>query len=197
MHVTANLTQKGGLTHGACTMKKAKIIQRGGFTLIELLVVIAIIGLLSTLAIVSLNSSREKARNAKRLADIKNYVTSIETYRASNTEYPDSGNTSWSCLGDHSDGQCWNNNSVSENATLLNILDDTFPDLPTIGPDGEGNCSSSRYEGAIYRCTARTNGLCSGIDIRWFMENTSQSCGPGSVISNNYNSDGCTYCRYP
>ncbi len=49
-----------------------------GFTLIELLVVIAIIGLLSTLAVVSLNSAREKARDAKRLSDIKQISTVIE-----------------------------------------------------------------------------------------------------------------------
>lgn len=35
-----------------------------GFTLVELLVVIAIIGILSTVAIVNLNSAREKARAA-------------------------------------------------------------------------------------------------------------------------------------
>ncbi len=48
-----------------------------GFTLIELLVVIAIIGLLSTLSVVSLNSARAKARDAKRLSDIKNLQTSV------------------------------------------------------------------------------------------------------------------------
>jgi prepilin-type N-terminal cleavage/methylation domain-containing protein len=36
----------------------------GGFTLVELLVVIAIIGILSSVAVVNLNSAREKAREA-------------------------------------------------------------------------------------------------------------------------------------
>jgi len=49
-----------------------------GFTLIELLVVIAIIGLLSTLAVVSLNSAREKARDARRLSDVKQLSTILE-----------------------------------------------------------------------------------------------------------------------
>ncbi|MDD5567391.1 MAG: type II secretion system protein [Patescibacteria group bacterium] len=49
-----------------------------GFTLIELLVVIAIIGLLSTLAIVSLNTARQKSRDTKRQADARTLQSAIE-----------------------------------------------------------------------------------------------------------------------
>jgi general secretion pathway protein G len=59
-----------------------------GFTLIELLVVIAIIGLLSTLAMVALNSARQKSRDAKRVADIKQIQTALEIYYNDNFEYP-------------------------------------------------------------------------------------------------------------
>ena len=48
-----------------------------GFTLIELLVVIAIIGLLSTMAVISLNSARAKARDARRLSDVKQLSTML------------------------------------------------------------------------------------------------------------------------
>lgn len=53
-------------------------MKRKGFTLIELLVVIAIIGLLSSLAVVSLNSAREKARDARRVSDVRQLATLIE-----------------------------------------------------------------------------------------------------------------------
>ena len=59
-----------------------------GFTLIELLVVIAIIGLLSTLAVVALNSARTKSRDAKRVSDIKQVQTALELYYADNNAYP-------------------------------------------------------------------------------------------------------------
>ena len=51
-----------------------------GFTLIELLVVIAIIGLLSSIVLASLNTAREKARDAKRQGDLHSLQTAIETY---------------------------------------------------------------------------------------------------------------------
>ncbi|MCX6792655.1 MAG: prepilin-type N-terminal cleavage/methylation domain-containing protein [Candidatus Falkowbacteria bacterium] len=58
------------------------------FTLIELLVVIAIIGVLSTMAIIALGNARTKARDAKRVADIKQISTALELYYADNNSYP-------------------------------------------------------------------------------------------------------------
>lgn len=59
-----------------------------GFTLIELLVVIAIIGLLSTLAVVSLNNARQKSRDAKRVSDVKSVQTALELYYVDQEGYP-------------------------------------------------------------------------------------------------------------
>ena len=58
------------------------------FTLIELLVVIAIIGLLATVVMVSLNSARKKARDARRLQDMKEITTALELYYDDHGRYP-------------------------------------------------------------------------------------------------------------
>jgi len=61
-----------------------KNIKSKGFTLIELLVVIAIIGILSSVVLASLNSARLKARDARRISDIKQIQTALELYADSN-----------------------------------------------------------------------------------------------------------------
>lgn len=63
-------------------------MNKKGFTLIELLVVIAIIGLLSTLAVVALGSARVKARDSKRLSDLKQVQTALELYYTDVSAYP-------------------------------------------------------------------------------------------------------------
>ncbi len=63
-------------------------MNKKGFTLIELLVVIAIIGLLSTLAVVALGSARTKARDSKRLGDLRQLQTALELYYTDQNEYP-------------------------------------------------------------------------------------------------------------
>jgi len=67
---------------------------QAGFTLIELLVVIAIIGMLATLAVVSLNNARTKSRDARRVADIRQIQTALELYFSDNDTYPGSSATS-------------------------------------------------------------------------------------------------------
>lgn len=66
-------------------MKKNK----KGFSLIELLVVIAIIGILSSVVMVSLNSTRAKGRDAKRITDVKQISLALALYYdACGRQYP-------------------------------------------------------------------------------------------------------------
>ncbi len=75
-----------------------------GFTLIELLVVIAIIGLLSTIVAAPIQSARKKAKDTRKLADLRQMQTSLANYANDNGSYP-SGTT-----------------TAAYNSTLLGIL---------------------------------------------------------------------------
>lgn len=78
-----------------------------GFTLVELLVVIAIIGLLSSIVLVSLAGTRAKARDAVRMADLRQIQKILETYEINQNKYPFS--TQDYQIQDHPWGSFWEN----------------------------------------------------------------------------------------
>lgn len=64
-----------------------------GFTLVELLIVIAIIGILTSIVIGSTNASRGKARDTRRIADMKEIQLALAVYYDVNKVYPASLST--------------------------------------------------------------------------------------------------------
>ncbi len=77
--------------------------------MIELLVVIAIIGLLATIILVSLNSARVKARNARRLADAHQLVTAMQLYLSDNGNMMACGGAVSNNPTDWDNGRCLQN----------------------------------------------------------------------------------------
>jgi len=78
-------------------------IREKAFTLIELLVVVSIIGLLASIVVVALGGSRSEARDAKRIADLKQIRNALELYFNKYGYYPPSycgvGSDGYNCNG--------------------------------------------------------------------------------------------------
>ncbi len=136
-------------------------MSRRAFTLIELLVVIAIIGLLSTIAVVSLSSARSKARDTKRQADIKQLITAMQLYYDANNKYPDASGAlgcncgtsilGMCCLG-HVDGVSCHTNTARGCTALNNALVPyiaNIPDDPEHAPNTYGDAYLYMNQGSV------------------------------------------------
>ncbi|HEY0980292.1 MAG TPA: type II secretion system protein [Candidatus Paceibacterota bacterium] len=93
-----------------------------GLTLIELLVVIAVIGILASVVMASLNSARVKARDTRRLADMKQIQTALEFYYDTYGAYPPI--TENECVG--TEGYTVVNNNFMQSLVTNNLLP-TYP----------------------------------------------------------------------
>jgi len=64
-------------------------MSKKSFTLIELLVVVAIISILASALMVGLGGARKKARDARRISDLRTVQSSLEVYYVQNNNtYP-------------------------------------------------------------------------------------------------------------
>lgn len=141
-----------------------KIEHRNGFTLIELLVVISIIGVLSTVAMTSLNGVRMKARDTKRLSEIKALSLAVQSYYYANGGYPATATTS---SGD------WP-------ALYKTQMAPYYPDNPPLDPINTGS-----YYYRSYRVTTAPNASCNGhyavyVYLEGLNTNPSTTCGYNS-----------------
>ncbi len=110
-----------------------------GFTLIELLVVIAIVSLIASVVLAGMGTARAKARDARRISDIKAVVNALELYRADNNgAYPATPTAGTAC----SDGTAAPYNCIG-NVTEL-VTGRYLPSLPA-DPSWPGTGSNYRY----------------------------------------------------
>jgi prepilin-type N-terminal cleavage/methylation domain-containing protein len=138
-------------------MKQKKQSQKG-FTLIELLVVISIIGILSSFAVVSLNSARNKARDALRKADMTQIRTALNLYYSENNDrYPACGN--WDS-GAADFGASVDAGSNCYNTILTTALSSgAKPYLNPMPKDPKNSTNSSAIDSTyIYRYVTRNDG---------------------------------------
>lgn len=80
---------------------------KNAFTLVELLVVIAIIGILSSVVLASLGNARAKARDSKRVSDIKQLQLALELFADNcNGQYPNANITGSALAANSSNLAC-------------------------------------------------------------------------------------------
>ena len=138
--------------------------KKQAFTLIELLVVIAIIGILATLAVVSLQNARSRARDSKRIADVRQMQTALELYFNDWNTYPTSSSIATTI------------------ASGTSIYMATVPTAPT---PVDGTCVAASN---TYTYTQRTSGssytvsFCLGAQTGGLSAGT-QCATPGGIVS--------------
>lgn len=175
-------------------------ILHAGFTLIELLVVISIISLLSSIVLTSVNSARVKARDARRLADVRQLSTALQLYFDDNNAFPSTAGCrdGWCCLGHGDSGTCWQG-AYHGSTALDNALSPRY--IPQI-PDDPLNNTSKFGDAYMYNINYSTSiGVVPAV-LHWGIEKAnpvSQDCASGDIgnwgggngIGSNY------YCILP
>lgn len=143
-------------------------MKKKAFTLIELLVVIAIIGILATLAVVALQQARSRARDSKRLADMKQVQTALELFFSENGRYPTQSEWSSGQIVSSSSGEVF----------MYNI--------PAAPSPADGDCTSASN---TYTYTPSVNGdtytidFCTGKQVADLPDGAKYLTPGGIVIS--------------
>ncbi len=140
--------------------------------------VVAIIGILSTAGIIAFGMTRQKSRDAKRLADIKQIQNSLGLYYADKNQYPPQGIGGY-VLG--SDVLCLDSAGFSSEC-FSNIYMKSVPSNPL--PKGQGYLYNS-YAADGSQCSNGLNQLCINYSIIFALEGKTQELGdPGIFIAN-------------
>lgn len=158
-----------------------------GFTLIELLVVITILGVLATLALVTLNpaEAQKKARDSQRLKDMAVIQSIVEQYL---TDHPGAitlTNADSSAVGSNSCSTGWLKTAVGGSVcAYANVLPTDPSNRVTKVTDNTGVLIDSPAPGAVYfiRFSGGAYKICTYLEST---ANANKLKGDGETTTNN------------
>ena len=163
-------------------MKNSLKFKRG-FTLVEILIVIAIIGILASIALIGLGGSRVKARDAKRISEVRQIQTALELYLNRCGYYPGPANCA---------GVLWTAASAPTDwsATVTALEGDaSITNIPAKDPSGQDYIYGVSVDGQSYIIGAKLeqgNAVIQGQDINTSGYSPSISCSTATSPTNNY-----------
>lgn len=99
-----------------------------GFTVVELLAVVSIMGVFAAVVLVSLHNARIKARDAKRVSDVRQIMTALELFFNSNNRYPPGAA---------------DRPVLTEGSPALSTFLQAYPSYPA--PANDGGCGAAQY----------------------------------------------------
>jgi type II secretory pathway pseudopilin PulG len=111
--------------------------------------------MLAALAVVSLNNARARARDARRVSDIKQIQTALELYYLDQNDYPTGTGV---VIG----GKCLDKNGFSDTCTDP-VYMAVVPNNPA--PHDDGTCTDLDYLYTRNSTTSYSLGYCVGADI--------------------------------
>jgi len=168
-------------------MKNKLSKEKKGFTLIELLVVIGIIALLSSVVLASLGQAKNKANNAKQIADYRTVIGAMTQFKNDNGYYPAQASRVDSCLGNYKSGGCLNgvtDNTIVAPDSQVNsdlkkyISSYNFVDSPaTVAQVLFNTAFSIKFNGFLVSCVDDVNyGQCHNLIIKFPALKNKNSC---------------------
>jgi len=132
---------------------------RAGFTIVELLIVIVVIAILAAIVIVAYNGVQGRAKDARRVQDLKGIVKALEIYKTNTGSYPAANSTTgasgWEVSTDGTSATDFLSVLRTSGAvTRIPVDPRNYGELPNITPTR----ASNSFEYFYYKYTAGTNG---------------------------------------
>lgn len=130
--------------------------KKKGFTLVELLITVSVVAILSAIVISSLDSARERSRDAQRQTDLRTMEAALALYKNKYGVYPESCNGPTTGTTPVWSGQPGTDHEClsSSNRYIIQLAPEFIPQLPSdprLNGDDSGYVYAVNAERSVYK----------------------------------------------